>query len=344
MTQKENNTEINTLNFIEFLNKWKKHLIIIGIITVVISSIISLLITPKFKSQVVLFPTSTNAVSKALLAENYNGKTDILEFGEEEQAEQLLQILNSNEIRSRVIRKFKLMEHYKIDSSSKYKMTNLIQEYKGNISYKRTEYMAVEINVLDKDPQMAADIANYISDMLDTVKSQIQRERATKALKIVETEYQRKLSEIVQINDSLTKLRKLGINDYETQAKAINTELAKAIVKNNKAAVNSLENRLKVLGEYGSQYVSLREDLVNSMKQLSILKDKYQEAKVDADQVLPAKFIVDKAYKAEKKAYPIIWLNVVVSTFCTLLLAVIIIILIESVKIKVNHGNNILKQ
>jgi len=49
--------------------------------------------------------------------------------------------------------------------------------------------MAVQISVLDKDPQMAADIANKIADLLDSTKNQMQRQRAFSGYRIVEAEY-----------------------------------------------------------------------------------------------------------------------------------------------------------
>lgn len=294
----------------------------------------SFLITPKYRSTVILFPTSTNAISKALLADNFGPKQDILEFGEEEQAEQLLQILNSNEIRSRVITKYNLTKHYDIDPGSQYRMTDLIDEYNSNITFRRTEYMAVEINVLDKDPQMAADIANTISDLLDTVKNKMQKERAIKAYKIVETEYRSLKNDVKKMEDSINALRKLGVNDYETQSEAFNVQLAIALSKNNNAGVKAIEDRMKVLGEYGGTYVSLRDQLEYEKKQLSVIKSKYEEAKVDAEENLPAKFVVDRAYKAEKKSTPVRWIIVLVSTLSSLLLAVLVLIIIDSFRKK----------
>ncbi|HOV10464.1 MAG TPA: Wzz/FepE/Etk N-terminal domain-containing protein [Bacteroidales bacterium] len=320
----------NTTNFFFFLYKWRKPLIIICLAAAIISGVISLLITPKYKSSVILFPASTNAISKALLADNYGGKLDILEFGEEAQTEQLLQILSSNEIRSRVIKKFNLMEHYEIESDSKFKMTRLIEEYNSNITYQRTEYMAVEITVLDKDPQLAADIANYISDQLDSVKNKMQKERATKAFQIVETEYKKLQNDIKSLEDSLTILRKMGVNDYETQAEAYNTQLAIALSKNNKEAVRAIEERLQLLGDYGSAYVSLRDELELEKKQLSAIKAKYEEAKVDATQDLPSKFVVDKAFKAERKSYPIRWLIVILSVVSVFFISIMTLIIIEN--------------
>ena len=80
-----------------------------------------------FESQVILFPSTTNSVSKALLPQsNGYGDEDIFEYGDEQQAEQLLQILNSGEIRDSVIQKFDLMAHYEIDEDTKYRRTKAL--------------------------------------------------------------------------------------------------------------------------------------------------------------------------------------------------------------------------
>jgi len=340
-TEKNN---FDSMNLLLFLVRWRLHLIIVVVAAVVLSSLFSSpwFITPKYKSTVVMFPTASNALSKALLSETKTAKQDILEFGEQEQAEQLLQILNSSVIRDRIIQKHNLISHYEIDTTSKFKMTKLIKEYENNITFKRTEFMAVEINVLDKDPQKAADIANDISELLDTVKNQMQRERAIMGYEIVKDEYFRLRDEVAAMEDSMTVLRKLGVHDYESQSQVITEQLAIALAANNKSGVAALEKQLQILSEYAGGYVSLRDALEHEKKQLSAIKARYEEAKVDAEQQLPHKFIVDRAYKAEKKSYPIRWLIVVISTFFTLLLAIIIIIVLENLG-KININTNVPK-
>jgi len=297
------------------------------IASIVFSS--SFFITPKYKSTVIMFPTSTNSVSKALMADNYGATQDILQFGAEEQSEQLLQILNSNKIRARIIEKYNLLEHYNISSNSKFKNTILFKKYENNIRFRRTEFMAVEIEVLDKDPQMAADIANDIAALLDSTKNTMQRERAIQGLKIVEAEYLKLKNEILKMEDSLKELRKLGINDYETQAEAYNTQHAIALSHNNASGAKAIEEKLKILSEYGSSYVSIRDALEFDKKQLSVLRTKYEEAKVDAEQELPGKFVVNSAFKAEQKSYPIRWLIILVSTLSSMLLGVVTILVFD---------------
>jgi capsular polysaccharide biosynthesis protein len=322
----------NSSGFLVFLNKYRNIFLLVGLAAILLSWFFSspLFITPKFQSTVIMFPTSTNSVSKALLSNTYGNKQDILEFGDEEQAEQLLQILNSNLIRNRVISTFKLMSHYKIDSNGKYKMTKLYRQYDNNITFRRTEYMAVQISVLDHDPQMAADIANTIADLVDSTKNQMIRERAMEGYKIVEQEYMERTANMIKLQDSMTVLRKLGVQDYETQAEQLNRQLAIEVARGNNAGIKALEERLAIIAQYGGAYVALRDALENEEKEMSMLKSKFAEAKVDARQALPQKFIVNNAYKAEKKTYPVRWLIVFISLVSSLLLTTLVVIAMEN--------------
>ncbi|MEI7491245.1 MAG: hypothetical protein WCK92_07600 [Bacteroidota bacterium] len=325
--------EFNSSNLVIFLYKWRKPLFIVMLCALFGSWFFSLpwFITPKYKSTVIMFPASTSSISKALLSAQYSKGQDLVEIGEQEQAEQLLQILNSSRIRERIINKFHLMDHYGIDTSSNYKYSKLYKEYEDNISFRRTEFMAVQITVYDENPQLAADIANGISCLLDTVKNEMQRQRSVKGLHIVETEYNDLQKELSNIVDSLVRLGELGINDVEYQSEVLNQELAKNITSGNRSAQAAIQKKLDVLGKYGGVYMSLKNALEFKTEQLTVLQAKYKQAKVDAEESLPVKFVVSDAYKAEKKSYPIRWLIMLVSTVSALFLAVIVIMVMEKI-------------
>ncbi len=326
--------DFDSSNIVIFLYKWRKPLFIVILVAFVGSWFFSLpwFITPKFKSTVIMFPASTNSVSKALLTEQRQVGQDIMSFGEDEQAEQLMQILNSNRIRDRVIRQFNLMEHYGIDSSARYKYSRLFNEYERNISFRRTPFMAVQITVLDTDPQLAADIANTIAALLDSTKNEMQHERAILGLAVVEIEHESLQQEVNTIVDSLVALGKLGVNDVEYQSQVLNQQMAISIMEGNTRAQRQLQKRLNILGEYGGIYMSLKNALEFKMEQLTMIQARLKEARVDARESLPQKFIVSDAYKAEKKSYPIRWLIVVVSTLSALFLTIIVIMIIEKIE------------
>ena len=318
----------------QIASKYRKHLLIIGLAAIILSSIFSspFFITPLYKSVVILYPTASKSISKVLLSENLGSTKDILEFGEEEQTEQMLQVLNSNLIRDRVISKYNLLGHYGISKDSDYKMTKLYREYESNFRFRRTEYMAVKITVFDRDAQMAADMANDIAELVDSAINRMQKEVANKAFKIVEAEYNELRLEVKEKEDSLTKLREYGVHDYESQSEMFNRQLAIEMAKGNTAGVKRLEKKLETLAKYGGPYVSIRDALEHDKKQLSEIKSKYEEAKVDATEDLPHKFVVSEAYKAEKKSYPIRWLIVVISTFSALVLSIFILGVLETVR------------
>lgn len=323
--------ELNTLSLVNLVIRYKKPFIIIAIAAAILAYVFSspLFITPLFKSTVILYPTSTNSISKVLLSTNFNSNKDLLEFGEDVQTERMLQILNSNKIRDRIIEKYGLLEHYSISPSSRYKMTRLAKEYESKIKFRRTEYMAVKITVLDKDAQLASLIANDIAELFDSTMNAMQKEVATKAFQIVESEYLKLRDEVKALEDSLNVIRRLGIHDYESQAEMINQQLAIELARNNTAGIKALYEKLELLSEYGGVYVSLRDILEHERKQLSQIKAKYEEAKVDATQNLPHKFVVTSAYPAERKSYPIRWLIMIITLFSTLFLSLLVVILVD---------------
>lgn len=324
--------ELNTLTLVQLIFKWRLPLFIITLAAIIAAIVFSspFFIKPKYKSTVIIFPVATSSISKVLISHNTGIKEDILGIGEEEQAEQMLQILNSNLIRDKIIEKYNLIDHYQIDRKSKYLYTKLHREYENNVKFRRTEYMAVKITVFDTDPQIAADIANDITSLVDSTINFMQKERAMMAFQIVEQEYASLKAEVEGIVDSLRTLGSKGVHDFERQSEVLNQQLAIALAQNNQAAIRILQPKLDTIGKYGGAYLSLKNALEFKTEQLTLLKTKYQEAKVDAEQFLPQKFIVNSAYKAEKKSYPIRWIILVVATFIVFFTAVLTIIITEN--------------
>ena len=154
----------NSMDIIRFTFKHKWPIIIITLIAAVASIIVSLTITPKFKSSVVLYPKTQVSVSHALTTSELIDPDDhIMNFGDEEATEQLIQTLYSEDIRFAIIKKFDLMNHYNINQNSEFPLTKLSEEIRDNIKFQKTEFQAVRIEVMDTDPHMAADIAVRIS-------------------------------------------------------------------------------------------------------------------------------------------------------------------------------------
>ena len=316
---------------IRLLAEYKKSVLIILVAAALLAVFFSspLFITPLYKSTAILYPTSSNSISKALISTTYQSNKDILEFGESEQTEQMLQVLNSNRIRDKVIERYQLIEHYGIKPTSKYPYTRLNKLYDSRIKFRRTEYNAVRITVLDPDPAMAAQMANDIAELFDSTMNTMQKEVATKAFKLVDAEYKSLCAEMALLEDSLNVLRSLGVLDYESQVEMLSQQLAVELGRNNPQGVRNIQEQLDILAQYGGAYYAINERLDNDRLQLSLMKTKYEEAKVDATEVIPHKFVVTSAYKAEHKSYPIRWIIVTITVLATLLLIILTLVIVD---------------
>ena len=328
----KNNFDLDSTSILDFISNNKRPLIIVLIIGLFVSTIVSFFVDYKYKSTVILFPSSNSSVSEVLLTRNVASK-DILTFGEEENVEQMIQMLKSEKLKNRIINKYDLLNHYEL-ANKKYPQTMLSNMYSSNISFIRTKYLSVKIEVYDKDKEYASNIANDISAFFDSVMTFMHRERAVKAYKIVESEYKILNYEIQVLQDSLRVLEKLGVFDFETQSEVLNRAYSTAILSNNTRAIDKLQQKLDILAEYGSAHVAVSNLLEYELLRFSDLKGKYTEAKVNINQDLSYKFIVSKAYPAEKHSYPIRWVIILVSTLSVSFLSLLILILFDLVKKK----------
>lgn len=326
--------DYQSTNLIAFLYKWRKPLLILPIGAAIVAAIFSspAFIAPKYQSTVIVFPSTTNSVSKAILPQTGYTDEDILEFGAEEEAEQLLQILHSDEIRDTIVAKYDLMKHYDIDQASPFKLTELRETFSDNVEFRRTEFMSVEISVLDESPDTAAMIANDISALLDRVKTRIQRERAYMGLQIVQGAYNQIKGEAKALEQALKDLRLKGVHDYESQAAVYSEQLAIAIVERgpNDSRTKDLEHKLDTLAKYGGRYVDIRDEMELLKEEEIKVKTKLDQAQVDYNQNLPATFKVNKAYPAEKKTYPIRSLIVLISMLGTFVSTLVVILAVTA--------------
>lgn len=321
---------------------WDKKFLLIGItfLGAVMSIVVSLTLTDKFKSTVVLFPAASVSLSKSLVETTSisTDHRDVLSFGREEDAERMLQILYSNQIKDYIVQKYNLMEHYEIEMDPrKFPYTQLDIRYKSNIKFRRTEFQSIEISVLDENPKYAADIANDIAAYIDSAIHNMQKERALEAHKIVEAEYNASQMEIEHLNDSIQKIRELGVIDYESQAAALNEAYAQALSKNNTAVAGKIRERMNTLARYGGIYVELSKKLEAEIERQGQLKSKFIATKVNVEQTVPQIFIVDEAKASERKAEPKRSIIVMVSTLSTFAITLLLLLIWDNLSVRMKE-------
>lgn len=330
---------MNNRNLLVLMFKWKKPLIIVSIVAFVASVIVSFLITEMYQSTVTIFPKSISSVSRSLIG-NTPYKEDPLKFGEKEDAETLMQILKSDKIRNQTVEKLGLITYYEIDTLQPKWKAELIEVFEGNITFNITKFSAVEIEVLDKSPEMAAKIANTIADLIDVTITSMQQETSNEALALVQKKYEDQEKYIATIQDSLTRYMEMGIIEYESQVERYTQQLSIAILQGKTAAIKTIEEKLAVFAKHGSKFTKLRDLLAYESKQLAFLKSKLEEAQLDAQSLITHKFVLDRATPADKKYSPKRMLIVLISVMSAFLLTFVFLLIKESLdRVKFNDNN-----
>lgn len=328
----ENRYSFNSNDLLYKVFRYRKPLLIITVIGFIAAVIVSFCITPLYKSTVVVFPAPSLSTSQELIATRDAAKKESI-FGEDKETEQILQVLNSDELRSRMIAKYDLWNHYDIDSANvSHPLDKMLKKFKKRISFSRTEYSAVEISVLDVNPNTAADMANDIASLIDTIMNNMEKRRSTNAYAIVQHEFEAKIEQQKMYEDSLRAIMEKGVFDFESQSEEYCKAYANAIVSGNTKGAEKIKEQMDTLAKYGSTYISLRDFLFNEKEQMSLLNQKLKEAKVDADAILTHYFVVNKALPSDKKAKPRRMIIVLVSTVATFAFAFVALIFIELVK------------
>ena len=307
-------------NLLLFVWKKRKVLILTSGITAIVAIVISLMMKPLFLSTAIVFPTATSRVS---FSEQRNAKASSMDFGSEDQAEQLVQILQSSRIRNRVIQRFDLMKHYEIDPNDKNRNYKLMKEYDGNIKFTRTKYGSIQIDVLDEQPELAAEIANKIVDLIDTVKNNIVAERTVPAYNINSRKKQMLEQDLKKILFQLDSLGSLGVISFDGRS---NLYLAYTDAK---SAVDRdyLKAQIDVNLKFGPQFDGLERLRNEKIIKLEKFMDSYEQAESDAYANFTHKFIVERAVKADKKDKPkrmIIVLLALIGSFVFMVFALLI--------------------
>lgn len=310
-----------------FVTLWAKRkiLIIVTAAGLVVSTVVAFLMTPLYRSTAIVFPAATSTVS---FSEQRNAKASSMDFGEEEQAEQLIQILQSSKVRDKVVQQFDLMKHYDIDPSDANKHYKLVKEYNSHILFVRTRYGSIQIDVLDKDPQLAADMANKIVDLIDTVKNEMVMERTVPAFEINKRKKEQLEADKKAVLDQLDSLAALGVVPLEGRANLFQAYVEAKNAEDKAHYKAQIATNLK----YGAVFDGLEYVRNEKIMKLADFAQSYEQAESDANTQFNHKFIVERAVTADKKDKPKRLVIMILSTFGTFVFMVFLLLIQDKIR------------
>jgi len=327
----QNHKDFDVSGILMVIIRWWKHLAIVCIFAAVASAIFSgpNFITPKFDATLTLFPATTTSLSRTVLAGPGIARDDFLQHGDVAAAERFMQVLSSSVVRDRIVAYYNLMEHYQIDPAGEHPQYKIQREFAQNVSFRRTAFGAIEITVRDESPVMAAQIANHLAALVDTIKNELRHQRALQAFEVSKANFELIQREIQNNLDSLQVIMEGGVTDILGQSGMLYRQLAIDLSAGNTRGAEAIKRRLELLGEKGGAYIFYTTEIENLADNLSHLQRRLFDAKTDLESFMTYKFVLDPAAVPDKKSYPIRWLIVTMVTFAAGFLAFFTILAYE---------------
>ncbi|MCB0806270.1 MAG: hypothetical protein KDC05_10765 [Bacteroidales bacterium] len=307
------------INLLQLFLRYKYHLGVIVVIAVILSAIFSgpAFITPKFESFAVVYPAN------------------IAPYSDENETEQMLQILQSRDIADSVIKNFNLAKHYEIDSTYEYFQSTMMWEYSQNVSISKTPYEGVRIEVRDKDAKIASQIVWEIVRLYNKKIRNLHEDKFWEVVEMYKRALTKKQFYLDSINQRLTELgQTYGLTDFSSQAEEATKGYLKTVDGSGAGVRDKEVSELKKnLENKGAELLALQNILENETQKYVDLKDEYERAYMDFDRNFTYVNMITKPYPADKKAYPIRWLIVVIAAIASFFIAYIAILVIENRKL-----------
>lgn len=299
---------MNLQTLTAILLKWKWHLLAIFILSVVLTSVFSssYFIKPLYKSEMLVFPANIAPVS------------------DESETEQMLQYLQSADIRDSVIKQYNLDKHYEISPNYKFYKTALNNIWSERVHIAKTQYEGVKIEVKDTDPKMAYNICIAINKLYNDKINRIHDEKNIEVVAMLTRQLVSKGREI----DSLKALYKewcsgTELIGFEQQTNSKNNSIRNNEVYTFKNGVNANYDDFKVISNMIEGYSEL---YVKYRGELDMVKKQYNKNFTFSN-------IISHPEVADKKCYPVRWLMVGGVTVGVMFLTILSILFIDKRKI-----------
>jgi capsular polysaccharide biosynthesis protein len=185
--------------------RWRKALRNVCLIALLGSIGIALRMDNYYKSTTIFYPSNSDLSKPELI---FGGMNRVLEyFGTDRDVDRLLEIASGHELVDYMIDRFKLFEHYGIDSTGKEGRHWARLKFLELYSVQKNKNDAIELTVEDTDPQLASDMANGARDKIDDIAQRLTKNSQAQLLASFDANMKRKNSELLRLGDSLRNIQ-----------------------------------------------------------------------------------------------------------------------------------------
>lgn len=262
------NQDESLLDVLALLYKWRKSLIGLTLLSMIAAAAVSLTLPNYYQAHTYFY-----AASPDLAQPNPVGTSAAKQkiFGTNADLDRLFSIARSNEVMQFLTEKFDLISHYEIDPQSPKAQHKLQIKLNKLYTTQKTKYDAIDLAIEDKDPALAAAMANAARNKTSELSQQLIKKSQIKLINNYKSGIKEKQNESQELSDSLFRLRtKFDIFSTDTQGEALGSSLVK--IKGEHLKNESIYNFLKTSNAPADSVSRAKAKFISSGKQLSSLE------------------------------------------------------------------------
>lgn len=309
--------EFNFKSLVDLLiARWKVFLIV-AIIGAAVGVVISMpaFMVPRFNSVAVVYPVNT------------------MTYSDESETEQLLQIFESSSVRDSIIEKFDLYANYGIDRDAPSSRFYLLEEFNDRFTVSKTLYESVRLEVFDEDPELARAMAEEMLDQVNDKFNQLANERGRALAESFRNQMDYQTSVIDSIETMVSTLStEKGLLEYEAQSRELMRGYVEALKGGRSSLQDEVENMMQNTRESGSTMKMLQDLSEGAVQKRVQLEERYLFWREYEFRDINYIDVIIAPETSDKKAWPVRWLIVVLSTGAALLLALVLVALSKAPK------------
>lgn len=222
------------------IHRWWKAIVTLTLVVTAVAAVIVLLQPKQYLSVVTALPASSYATDKARLFNN-NIQQLYPSLGTADDLDPMLGTAHLDTLYLALVHEKGLARHYGLNKANEYKALRILRE---NTMVEKTEYSELRIRVWDRDPEMAAALANGFFARLQALHQSLQNQGNALVLQRLQDNYARLQQAYAAVPDSsrldgeqaaLTTIKKQNIREQLAQVEKLMAEYSLALQTNPQA-------------------------------------------------------------------------------------------------------------
>jgi uncharacterized protein involved in exopolysaccharide biosynthesis len=352
--------------YVEILVRWWRFLVFTLVGIVLLGALILLLLPNWYKSTVALLPPRQTDLFSSLggagsLLKSLAGGSKLPGMGQRSGGYNYFALLKSRTAGEDMVRTFNLMAVYDIADSS---MDKAVKALGDNVAFEDHPDEFITIEVYDRDPQRAADMANHFVTILNRLNTDLGTREARSNREFIEARLEETKALLRVAEDSLrTFQEKTGMMISPEQTEGLSSiaslyaakakkEIEIAVLERTGAAndqmlqllrleVAELDRKVQKFPAIGLGSLRLYRDVIIQQKIMELLVPMVEQARIEERRDTPVLLVLDRARAAERKSKPQRTLILLIISTLTVLTLVPLAFLFDGLLARGGAGNSV---